>query len=222
MPTQQLELNLSSLVAAENAPEQGNIVEMCDEFDQAIAHLDVPLHQKLAVAGNAIARIVGVYDQKANQSLDSWDFAGRPATFPVVGLEDYVRQSMSVGIDDFIQDTRSPRKEKEQVSCPETSIAGVIDQAKAIDFINLLELAGNDTPERWSKEIAVWLDANKSCNSITLSKLCNAIDLAPIEVWIGLLLGRFQPAIELRQEDFYGEVLIVRVDAESLAQVLHN
>ncbi len=215
MPTQQLELNLSSLVAAENTPEQGNIVEMCDEFDQAIAHLDLPLHQKLEVAGNAIARIVGVYDQKANQSLDSWDFAGRPITFPVVDLDDfdsYIRQSMSVGIDDFIETTRSPRKEKEPLDCPETSIAGVIDQAKAIDFINLLELAGNDTPDRWSNAIAGWLEEN-NCSSITLSKLCKAVNLAPIECWIGLLLGRFQPAIELSQEDFYGEVRIVRVDS---------
>jgi len=214
MPTQ-LELNLSSLVAAENTPEQGNIVEMCDEFDQAIAHLNVPLHQKLEAAGNAIARIVGVYDQKANQSLDSWDFAGRPATFPVVDLEDldsYIRQSMSVGIDDFIEDTRSPRKEKEQTDRPENSIAGVIDQSKAIDLINLLELAGNDTPEQWSNAIAVWLDANKDSSSITLSKLCKAVNLAPIECWIGLLLGRFQPSIELKQEDFYGEVQICRVD----------
>ena len=213
---QQLELSLSSLNLAENTPEQGSIHEICDELESAIAHLNLPLYQKLEAAGNIVSRIAGVYDQKANKLLDSWEFAGQPAVFPVIEVDDldsYVRQSMSINVDAFLEPS-SRRKGSKNKSDKQPdfnrSVVQIVEKSAALHLVDILELAGNDSPIQWSQAIAEWIEQQDGMEVVTtLPELCESLNLVPVEVWLGLLLGNFQNhKVSLRQNGFYQSITV--------------
>lgn len=213
---QQLELSLSSLNLAENTPEQGSIHEMCDELESAIAHLNLPLYQKLEVAGNIVSRIAKVYDQKANQLLDSWEFARQPAVFPVIELGDldsYIRQTMSIDVDAFLEPSsrRKANINPELNEFPDSnwSVAHMVEKSAALGLVDILELAGNDSPAQWSQAIAEWVEQQDGDVVATLPELCEALNLAPVEIWLGLLLGNFQNhKVILGQNEFYQSITV--------------
>lgn len=213
---QQLELSLSSLNLAENTPEQGSIHEMCDELESAIAHLNLPLHQKLEAAGNIVSRIARVYDQKANQLLDSWEFARQPAVFPMIeldALDSYIRQSMSIDVDAFLEPSprhKSSKNKSDKQPDSNWSVAHIVEKTAALDLVDILELAGNDSPTHWSQAIAAWIEQQDGIEVVsTLPELCEALNLVPVEIWLGLLLGNFQNhRVSLRQNGFYQSITV--------------
>ena len=230
---QQLELNLASLNLAESTPEQGSIHELCDELENAIAHLNLPLYQKLEAAGNIVSRIARVYDQKANKLLDSWEFAGQPAVFPVIEVDDldsYVRQSMSINVDAFLEPS-SRRKGSKNKSDKQPdfnrSVVQIVEKSAALHLVDILELAGNDSPIQWSQAIAEWIEQQDGMEVVTtLPELCESLNLVPVEVWLGLLLGNFQNhKVSLRQNGFYQSItvtiekLLVDATHEAIAQI---
>ena len=115
----------------------------------------------------------------------------------------YVRQSMVVDFDQFIEPLQSlPRKATEHAK-NSNSIAGEIDKEVLIqaleqesllsfdeEFEQAISTAHTENVSSWIEAIAQCIGSNFS--PIRLIDLQQALQLPIVEVWLGLLLGDFK------------------------------
>jgi hypothetical protein len=130
---------------------------------------------------------------------------------PDDAFDRYVRQSMVVDFDQFIEPLQSlPRKIPEQAKSG-NSIVSEIDKEvliQALEQESLLSLEEEfqlAISTAHAEDIAVWIEEISKCvasrfSPIRLTDLHNALQLPMVEVWLGLLLGDFK--LEQRGE-FY-------------------
>ena len=123
----------------------------------------------------------------------------------------YVRQSMVVDFDQFIEPLQSlPRKISEQTKHG-NSIVGAIDKEVLIQALEQESLLSFEEKfeqaisTAHAEDVSAWVDAIAHCivnNSypMRLMDLQSALPLSMVEIWLGLLLGDFK--LEQRGE-FY-------------------
>jgi hypothetical protein len=123
----------------------------------------------------------------------------------------YVRQSMVVDFDQFIEPLQSlPRKISEQRESG-NSIVGEIDKEVLIQALEQESLLSVEEEfERaistaHAEDVSSWVEAIAQCitnnsHPICLKDLQKSLKLPIVEIWLGLLLGDFK--LEQR-EDFY-------------------
>jgi hypothetical protein len=181
------------------------------EVDESIEQL--PPNDRLEAAGEAIRRLGEIYADRSAMQLSEIEYLFRPEQEPVMSLDAfdrYVRQSMLVDLEQFIEAPALPEYEREYNLTMvrervKTEILAEIEAAEEIDpevtYQQAMALAHDEDVSEWGAAIAVKLD---ECNrSILLMELQQSLEMPLVQVWLGLLLNGFE--IEQRGEFYQTE-----------------
>ncbi|WP_088888779.1 hypothetical protein [Leptolyngbya ohadii] len=201
------------------APDEADLRQLLDTLEQALASLDTI--GQLQVAAEAIAQIAQVFQDRsliAFEELEATATEEGPV-MPEDAFERYVRQTMAVDLDQFIEPMESlPRKPRERqiVLDESSSVVAEIDQSallQALDeqmsqhpgltdieaFNQAMGIAHDEDVSTWVSSIAHYLETGQ-ISTIPLVQLQRSVGMPLVQLWLALLLGGF--AIEQRG-DFY-------------------
>jgi hypothetical protein len=178
------------------------------EVDESIEKL-LPA-DRLSAAGEAIRRLGEIYAYRSAKQLSEIEYLFHPEQEPILPLDAfdrYVRQSMVVDLEQFIEVPELPEYEREY------NLTVVREQSKAEILASISELAEIDPEVAYQQAIALAHDENVSEwgaaisvrldeweGSVPLLELQQSLQMPLVQVWLGLLLNGL--AIEQRG-DFY-------------------
>jgi hypothetical protein len=180
-------------------------------LDLTLVELDT--RTQLRIAGEAVCQIADLFCDRSNflfEELHSRAVKGEPIMADDA-FDRYVRQSMVVDFDQFIEPLLSlPRNIPEQTKHG-NSIVGAIDKEVLIqaleqesllsveeEFERAISTAHAEDVSSWIEAIAQYIENNFS--PMRLIDLQAALPLSMVEIWLSLLLGDFK--LEQRGE-FY-------------------
>jgi hypothetical protein len=212
MQVKQLELNLWEVIStARQTPEDANFSMVFKLLDLTLVDLDT--RSQLRIAGEAVCQIADLFCDRSNflfEELHSRAVKGEPIMADDA-FDRYVRQSMVVDFDQFIEPLQSlPRKAPEYAKNG-NSIVGVIDKEVLIQaleqesLLSLEEEFEQAISTAHTENVSAWIEAISLCiannfSPMRLIDLKAALPLPIVETWLGLLLGDFK--LEQRGE-FY-------------------
>ncbi|WP_250126530.1 hypothetical protein [Chroococcidiopsis sp. CCMEE 29] len=222
MQFQQLELDLwQELEQAAAVPQLADLKQLCTLLEQAIAQL--PQSQQLAAAGDAIGQIAQIYARRSQWLISTWEEAHAEAdtTLPVLSVEDldaWVRQTMSIELDAFVQQPASKRQRQKRTQPHLTdSVAGVVEkktlleafdsQIQAADSTNTHDIDSSvdlENVSQWIKAISQWMQPHDG-EAVSLLQLQQGLEMPLVDVWLGLLLSQKQHYVWEQRGDFYHE-----------------
>jgi hypothetical protein len=192
-----------------------------EDLDEALAlplgrsRDPLSIEQQIFVAGEGLARIGEVVGLRAEVYLQEINYLLYPDKEPVLGLDGfdrYVRQTMTVDLEQFCAAPELPEVERGY----QRAVVEPMSEAEAIAEIvaaiheaepSPLELAHDEDIPEWSARVMACL-AREPFAFVALSQ---ATELAPTQVWLGLLFGE-RPIIVTGQNDFYSSDFIVSVE----------
>jgi hypothetical protein len=204
MKVKQLELDLWDVLStARQTPEDANLPMVFKLLDLTLVDLDT--RSQLRIAGEAVCQIADLFCDRSSflfEELHSRAANGEPIMADDA-FDRYVRQSMVVDFDQFIEPLQSlPRKISEQRESG-NSIVGEIDKEVLIqaleqesllsveeEFERAISTAHAENVSAWIEAIAYCIANNSS--PIRLLDLQKALKLPIVEIWLGLLLGDFK------------------------------
>jgi hypothetical protein len=169
------------------------------EVDESIEQL--PLNDRLGAAGEAIRRLGEIYADRAAMQLSEIEYLFRPEQEPVMSLDAfdrYVRQSMVVDLEQFIEAPQLPEYEREynltvvrELSVTEALadigdevVSEEIEVARVADLV--LGIAHGEEIELWAQRIR---EVMVGANEMLVVELQWQSGLSLVDVWLGLLLG---------------------------------
>lgn len=129
---------------------------------------------------------------------------------------------MAVDLDAFVEQSQSKRQRKRQMPHPEDSIVAIVEDETVSQIVGWIEaqqnqvelvqrLAGEEDPTKWSNAIANWMERYEVNQPVRLIDLLRDLPMPWVEIWLGLLLGRF----ELEQVgEFYTDEVLIRASCE--------
>jgi hypothetical protein len=212
MKVKQLELDLWDVLStARQTPEDANFLMVFKLLDLTLVDLDT--RSQLRIAGEAVSQIADLFCDRSSflfEELHSRAVKGEPIMADDA-FDRYVRQSMVVDFDQFIEPLQSlPRKIPEPTKHG-NSIVGAIDKEVLIQALEQESLLSVEEEfERaistaHAEDVSSWVEAIAQCitnnsHPICLKDLQKSLKLPIVEIWLGLLLGDFK--LEQR-EDFY-------------------
>ena len=204
MKVKQFELDLWDVLStARQTPEDANLPMVFELLDLTLVDLDT--QSQLRVAGEAVCQIADLFCNRSNflfEELHARAVKGEP----IMADDDfdrYVRQSMVVDFDQFIEQLQSlPRKSPEQAK----SINSVVAEIDKEVLIQSLEqeslLSFEEEFERvistaHAEDVSVWIDViayslKLNASPMRLLALHDSLQLPIVEIWLGLLLGNFK------------------------------
>jgi hypothetical protein len=159
----------------------------------------LPSNDKLAAAGEAIRRLGEIYADRSAMQLSEIEYLFRPEQEPIMSLDAfdrYVRQSMVVDLEQFIEVPELPEYEREY------NLTVVREQSKAeiLAYIGDLEeidpevayqqaigLAHDEDVSAWGAAISARLE--EWGQPISLLELQGSIEMPLVQVWLALLLN---------------------------------
>lgn len=216
MESHPLELELwQELEEATQAPRFVNFDLLWSMLLEVIQPL--PQAQQLAIAGHAIEQMAEVIRLRSTLLMSEWEaaYSAEDPEAPTIEMElinAWVRQSMTVDLDTFVEQPRLTRRQSVKVKlAPTDSVVGEVEPAALQKMLDEMEkqksaadmvrdLAGEEDIAAWSALIREWLQSDSNENSISLFQLWQQMQRPWVEIWLGLLLGGF----ELRQSgQFY-------------------
>ena len=178
------------------------------EVDESIEQL--PPNDKLAAAGEAIRRLGEIYAERSAMQLCEIEYLFRPEQEPIMSLDAfdrYVRQSMVVDLEQFIEVPELPEYEREYnlTVVREQSKAEILAEISELEEIDpevayqqAIALAHDEDVSAWGETISARLD--EWGQPISLLELQESIGMPLVQVWLALLLN----GIPLEQRgDFY-------------------
>ena len=199
------------LTLATNDAIDADFLGLLNEVDESIDLL-APA-DRLSAAGEAIRRLGEIYADRSAMQLSQIEYLFRPEQEPVMPLDAfdrYVRQSMMVDLEQFIESPALPEYEREYnlTVVRERSKAEVLAEncgSEEIDpeaaYREAIALAHEENVSQWGAAIS---DRLAKCEvSVSLLELQRSTELPLVEVWLGLLLNGF--AIEQRGEFYQNE-----------------
>ena len=204
MQVKQLELDLWDVLStARQTPQEANLSMVFELLDLTLVDLDT--RSQLRVAGEAVCQIADLFCNRSNflfEELHSRAVNGEPIMADDAFVR-YVRQSMVVDFDQFIEPLQSlPRKIPEQTK-QGNSIVGAIDKEVLIqaleqesllsfeeEFERAISTAHAEDVSAWIEAIAYSLKINAL--PMRLLALQDSLQLPIVEIWLGLLLGDFK------------------------------
>ena len=215
----QLELELwDQLQQAQQMPEAISLAEMLDAVEATAAQL--PEAERLRFAGDALLQVAELCAARARVLMTQWEELSRDPIVEQGFFADVVRQTMAVDLSDLMEPAR-PRQRRSKLppSKLEGSIAAPVDKAAVLAMVDQLEAADAETQKQsameiahsedvtqWAAAITQWLQA-ASIDQVHFIDLCQSLGLSRVEVWLGVLFGRF----ELQQAgEFYSDALWVK------------
>jgi hypothetical protein len=204
MKVKQLELDLWDVLStARQTPEDANLPMVFKLLDLTLVDLDT--RSQLRVAGEAVCQIADLFCDRSSflfEELHSRAVKGEPIMADDA-FDHYVRQSMVVDFEQFIEPLPSlPKKTPEQTKNG-NSIVGAIDKEVLIQALEQESLLGFE--EEFEKAISTahtenvsaWIEVIAHCitnnsHPICLKDLQMTLKLPTVEIWVGLLLGDFK------------------------------
>ena len=204
MKVKQLELDLWDVIStAKQTPEDANLPMVFQLLDLALVDLDT--RSQLQVAGEAVCQIADLFCDRSNflfEELHSRAANGEPIMADDA-FDRYVRQSMVVDFDQFIEPLPSLTRKIPEQQKNGNSIVGAIDkevliqsleQANLLSFEEEFERVINTAH---TENVSAWVEAIAHCiaNSFSPMRLIDlqaTLPLPIVEIWLGLLLGDFK------------------------------
>lgn len=188
------------------APMNVDWRQLWDGLDASL--LDLNTTEQLQVAADALVQMVEVFQCRSVETFEEIESViGDDG--PVMSDADFapfIRQTMDISFDEFIEPlVSSVRKPYEWA--PDTqnnSVVQIVEKEVLLDALSSIEETTTETA--WesvldiahSENVEVWVSAIREYiemapqQIITVSGLMRALHkLAPVEVWLGLLLGSF-------------------------------
>jgi hypothetical protein len=138
------------------------------EVDESIEQL--PPNDRLEAAGEAIRRLGEIYADRSAMQLSEIEYLFRPEQEPVMSLDAfdrYVRQSMLVDLEQFIEAPALPEYEREYHLTvvreqSKAEILAAISESEEIDpevaYQQAMALAHDENVSEWGAAISVRLD----------------------------------------------------------------
>jgi hypothetical protein len=204
MKVKQLELDLWDVLStARQTPEDANLPRVFELLDLTLVDLDT--RSQLRIAGEAVCQIADLFCDRSNflfEELHSRAVNGEPIMADDA-FDCYVRQSMVVDFDQFIEPLQSlPRKISEPTKHG-NSMVGAIDKEVLIQALEQESLLSVEEEfERaistaHAEDVSSWIEAIAHCianssSPISLMDLQATLPLPIVEIWLGLLLGDFK------------------------------
>lgn len=172
-----------------------------DGLDMSLVGLGVS--QQLQVASVALLQMVEVFRIRSMETFEELE-AYTSDDGPVMGDGDFacfVRQTMDIDFDQFIQPLVSPirkpytfTKGDEYQSQLEIVDKQVLLEAIEVvsegEFASVVDIAHSENVSDWTRAIANYF-VTTSAKSATWSELRKKVNIAPVEIFLGLLLGDF-------------------------------
>ncbi|KAM3099058.1 hypothetical protein ACKFKF_15580 [Phormidesmis sp. 146-12] len=199
----QLELDLHQALAD---PPTADLKQLWQVLEEALQPL--PKYQQLQIAGDAIAQIVEVVCGRAQQILDGLEHSQHSLqTEPQIKiclsrefLEPFIRQSVSLNLDQLLVPPTNRQREKGIQSvveeCNKEALLLMLDEEQAKQ--QALAVAHAEAVEDWSTRLReFFIQTDKPA---LLNELVQDLQMDWVEVWLGLLLGGFK--LE-QQGEFY-------------------
>ena len=204
MKVKQLELDLWDVIStARQTPEDANLPMVFQLLDLTLVDLDT--RSQLRIAGEAVCQIADLFCDRSNFLFE--ELHSRTANGEPIMADDafarYVRQSMAVDFDQFIEPLRSlPRKIPEPTKHG-NSMVGAIDKEVLIQSLEQESLLSfEDEFEQaistaHAEDVSSWIEAISFCiasnfSPIRLIDLQATLPLPIVEIWLGLILGDFK------------------------------
>lgn len=207
----QLELNLwDTLDSAALAPEDADLQQLWEILLAAIAPLNT--HDQLHVAAAAIARIAQLVGDRSLITFEELmaDFSDEGPVMPKDAFDRYVRQTMQVDFDQFIEPLPSPPRQPSERQYSRMfpkdgrSVVGILEKSdllealeqqqqefdEAQDYAKALETAHAEDVSVWVGTLADYIK-QQSSEAVCLTQLQQALPMSLIEIWLGLLLGGY-------------------------------
>lgn len=213
----QLEVQLwQTFKEATADPEAASLTQLWVALDEVLQTLTTC--QQLNIAGEAIIQIAQLFHDRSTLAFEDLEAAASDdgPVMPEDAFDRYVRQTMQVDFDQFIEPAlfaRQPRQRGESSHEPR-SVAETVDKTVLLEVVAQIEaeqspeqmirqLAGEEDIAQWSAAIARWLQQHEIRQSISLPELLRGLGMPTVEVWMGLLLGGYP--LEQRGEFYEGE-----------------
>ena len=204
MKVKQLELDLWDVIStARQTPEDANLPMVFQLLDLTLVDLDT--RSQLRVAGEAVCQIADLFCDRSNflfEELHSRTAKGEPIMADDA-FDRYVRQSMVVDFDQFIEPLPSLTRKIPEQAKNGNSIVGAIDKEVLIQSLEQESLLSFEEEfERaistaHAEDVSSWVEAITHCiaNSFSPMRLIDlqtTLPLPIVEIWLGLLLGDFK------------------------------
>lgn len=199
----QLELNLQQALAD---PPTADLKQLWRVLEEVLQPL--PEQQQLQIAGEAIAQIVEVVCDRAQQILDGLEksqrpFSEEPQIEPCLSrefLEPFIRQSVSLNLDQLLAPPTSRQREPGIQSvvreCNKEVLLLLLDEEQAKQ--QALAVAHAEAVEDWSNRLRKFF--MQTDEPALFNELVQDLPMDWVEIWLGLLLGGFK--LE-QQGEFY-------------------
>ena len=204
MKVKQLELDLWDVIStARQTPEDANLPMVFQLLDLTLVDLDT--RSQLRVAGEAVCQIADLFCDRSSflfEELHSRAANGEPIMADDA-FDRYVRQSMVVDFDQFIEPLPSLTRKIPEQAKNGNSIVGAIDKEVLIQSLEQESLLSFEEEfERaistaHAEDVSSWVEAITHCiaNSFSPMRLIDlqaTLPLPIVEIWLGLLLGDFK------------------------------
>jgi hypothetical protein len=204
MKVKQLELELWEVISiARQTPEDANLPMVFQLLDLTLVDLDT--RSQLRIAGEAVCQIADLFCDRFNFLFE--ELHSRAANGEPIMADDafyrYVRQSMVVDFDQFIEPLQSLTRKAPEYAKNGNSIVGVIDKEVLIQaleqesLLSLEEEFEQAISTAHTENVSAWIEAIAHCIANNSSPIClqdlqMALQLPIVEIWLGLLLGDFK------------------------------
>lgn len=176
-----------------------------DSLDVSLVDLEVS--QQLQVASTALLQMVEVFHIRSMEAFEELEIY-RSNNGAVMGDKDFapfVRQTMDIDFDEFIEPLVSPipRSYTHGEGNGSQSIVEVVDRKALLETAeesqesSFLEEAASVVEIAYQENVSDWVEAIANYFTVTgieqttWSELLENLDIAPVEILLGLLLGDF-------------------------------
>ena len=227
-----LEINLwDTLAEAALAPEDADLQQLWTTLETTIAPLD--MQDSLRVAADVIALLVKIFRSRSLLTLEELQAltSDEGPIMPLDAFDRYVRQSMEVDFEQFIEPLPSPPRKapsgnQNQFPNDGRSVVAVLDKEALLQALEeqaiqeeleeeaikkkVLDIAHIEDVSAYISALAQWMQQHNGA-AISLLLLHQALGMPLVEVWLGLLLGGLDLYEWEQHGDFYsdaGEILL--------------
>jgi hypothetical protein len=214
------QLDLWTLLEAASAvPEEAEFKPIWCALDLALSELEI--QSRLQIAAEAISKAADIFQVRAWSIFEEMEAAtGEDGPImPEDAFDRYVRQYMTIDFDEYIEEpevfARMPRTVEEvqsvvEIVDKETLLESLPDESLSEEeaYAEAIALAHHEDVSVWIAAIAEHLPPGE----IEFLDLLKLVNLAPIEVWLGLLLGGFCICRNEKELDFYSSRILISSD----------
>ncbi|NJO62209.1 MAG: hypothetical protein HC836_29480 [Richelia sp. RM2_1_2] len=174
-----------------------------DSLDVSLVGLGVS--QQLQVASVALLQMVEVFHIRSMEAFDELEIY-RSNDGAVMGDRDFapfVRQFMDIDFDEFVEPLVNPIPRSHTHAGGGQSIVEVVDREVLLEsgeesqessppevVASVVEIAYEENVSDWVEAIANYFTVT-GIEQTTWSELLENLDIAPVEIFLGLLLGNF-------------------------------